>query len=96
MKLKQYFLGGNMKNKIYTIHMTIDEVNALRKARDITVNKFIVMKKEHDKQHKLGLESAWDTLPHNDTQRDLYALVDKVNEEVNCQYQNELKAREGK
>ena len=83
-----------MKNKIYTIHMTIDEVHALRRARDITVNNFIRMKKEHDKNHELGLEFAWNTLPHNDTQRDLNALVDKVNEEVYSQYQNKLKARE--
>ena len=43
------------------------------------------MKEENDK---------WETLPHNDTQRDLNALVDKVNEEVYSQYQNELKAKE--
>ena len=74
-----------MKNKIYTIHITLDEVIALRKAKDITLEKFRVMMEENDK---------WETLPHKDTQRDLNALVDKVNEEVYSQYQNELKARE--
>ena len=74
-----------MKNKIYTIHITLDEVIALRKARDITLTQFRLMKEENDK---------WNTLPHNDTQRDLNALVDKVNEEVYSQYQNELKAKE--
>jgi hypothetical protein len=78
-------MEGNMTNKLYTIHITLDEVIALRKARDITINKFRVMKEENDK---------WETLPHNDTQRDLNALVDKVNEEVYSQYQNELKAKE--
>lgn len=73
-----------MKSKLYTIHITLNEVIALRKARDITLAKFKVMKKENDK---------WDTLPHNDTQRALNGLVDKVNEEVYSQYQNELKAR---
>ncbi len=66
-----------MANKLYTIHITLDEVIALRKARDITLTKFRVMKEENDR---------WETLPHNDTQRDLNALVDKVNEEVYSQY----------
>jgi hypothetical protein len=66
-----------MTNKIYTIHITLDEVIALRNARNITIEKFRVMKEENDK---------WETLPHNDTQRDLNALVDKVNEEVYSQY----------
>lgn len=74
-----------MTSKLYTIHITLDEVIALRKARDITLTQFRVMKEENDK---------WDTLPHNDTQRDLNALVDKVNEEVYHQYQNKLKDKD--
>ena len=74
-----------MKSKLYTIHISLDEVIALRQARDITINKFNEMKKRNDE---------WDTLPHNDTQRVLNALVDKVNETVYYQYQNELKAKD--
>lgn len=76
-----------MKSKLYTIHITLDEVIALRNAKNITLEKFRVMKEENDK---------WDTLPHNNTKRALNALVDKVNETVYNQYQNELKAREAR
>ena len=60
-----------MTNKLYTVHITLDEVIALRKARDITLSKFRVMKEESDN---------WNILPHKDTQRDLNALLDKVND----------------
>tara|TARA_Y100001937_G_C6991004_1_gene272090 strand:+ start:475 stop:720 length:246 start_codon:yes stop_codon:yes gene_type:complete len=79
-----------MTNKLYTVHITLDEVIALRKARDITLAKFKEMKKSADPVENY----RWETLPHNDTRRDLNALVDKVNEEVYNQYQNELKAKE--
>ena len=79
-----------MTNKLYTVHITLNEVIALRKAKDITIAKFREMKKSADPVEHY----KWESLPHNDTQRDLNALVDKVNEEVYNQYQNELKARE--